>query len=1277
MLIDELKKLNDEIRSCQKCPLYQNGKVVLGRAGKQVKIPIDLMIVGEAPGAEEAQQGLAFVGRSGKLLDEWIKAFETDNYLITNVVKHRPIDNNNRDRPPTKEEVDACKGYLIRQIELFKPKKILALGQTALSFFVPSANIGDVVNSKKIFKYTYNGGEATLFAYYHPAYILRNLTSNWQDQIKDLAEKITGKKEVSASELWSTSGVKNLMEKKELEETQKVDDELSYPLIISTEYSLLDYGGKLEDEMKYLKAHGAKNVIIADKNTTAAFIKMEKLRQFGVNIYYGAKISIDNFEAILVVMNQEGYQNLNKIVSYVNLSEPNLNDLVDFIIKNKNGLKLILTPTYQPEDIEIIKRLASEFAEKYVASSFNYKAKIKAKFLLDNINNASLIVYQNNKFTQPQDYDVYLTILAIKQHKKYSEVATVNKEENAYIHTLTELKNEFGDEADAIINNLNALVGNISYIIPKGYNLLPKVEYKFDYEPTNDEIIAYAGEKQIELDEDGISRVKKELQFWHLIKQKDLTSNYELYAKKHNISIDEAKQIYEKRLQDEFEIISSKKFIDYFLLIKSMYDYAKAKDKVISAGRGSVGGSLIAYCLEITQVDPVLFDLLFERFINPERHDLPDVDCDFQSTFRPELIKFLTETYGAERTIPAGTILSFKTKSALNEVGKALGVPKYVLDEISSLLIVRTSGDARSGHMLEETFDTFPQLNKYKEQYPKFFEISAKIEGQKKARGTHASGIMVLQDAYYHYFSLEKTPKGVTTSFEYPELEEYGLVKIDLLGLSTLDVIADVTKKNNIRVNYMNPDGKNGLEDPEVYKLIQAGYTAGLFEIHTHAMTRMAYEATFSFDDLIALNAYDRPAPNRYGIPGKYKMFKKTGVPFSIGVPAADKILSQYPLFYRFGNLILFQEQIMVIFNTIGNFYSVHSNSAVKAIAKSKGITTFFQQYGQMFIEGAKKNGYSEEEAKKIFNQVYQFGSFAFNASHATLYAATIYYTAWLKAHYPIDYYIASYYWANESEKNEIVSEMIARGYKIYPPDVNVSDKYKLTYRDGVFYMPLTEIKYLSSKQMDDLIRNRPFNSVEEAIQKLKLPSRVADSLRKTTISGEFNIEQAIISGTKPPLLIANKDKIIPIVERLTGVKISSIKEIIKRKDRTGWYLAIHLGKPHYSSIGDWIPVTQKPTQEEIEKNPRYGIIKKYGWMSRWCKLITKDQEGTDGYVNVMPDVYDKYKDKIAKINDGSLLLLNVKTGAKIDQRQTANEIIFLSDYADKLKEVVKEVEKI
>ena len=710
----------------------------------------------------------------------------------------------------------------------------------------------------------------------------------------------------------------------------------------------------------------------------------------------------------------------------------------------------------------------------------------------------------------------------------------------------------------------------------------------------------------------------------------------------------------------ELDVIKSRNFIDYFLLVDDFLKEYDSKGWIRNAGRGSVGGSEISSILKIILIDSINNDLIFERFINKYKEELPDIDIDIQKEIRQNAIDLLINKYGKDNVVRAGTILKFKEDSALNEVAKIIDIPKYVITDIKSKLVKRTSGDARHGNIISQAFFYFPELNKWKEKYPLFFKLVTRIEGIKKTQGTHASGIMILKEPYYNYFAIMKKNQFESTCFEYPEMERNGLMKLDILGIEELDIVADVLKNKNIKLDYENPDGNNKNTE-EVYDLIKQGYNRGIFQIGTETMIQFGVRIVDNFNDLVALNGICRPSSIRYHIPQRYEEFKKTGKLNTI-----HPLIDNDSRFKNFGNLIIFQEQVMVIFTEIGGYYLVDSNSVIKAISKSKGIITFEQQYRPKFLEGAQKKGLTKEEANKIFDSVFQAGSYMFNKSHCVLYAHLIYYTAWLKVKYPIEFYKYAIMHSNEEEVKKIISEMENRNFVVLEPNIDNSLANEIKIVDEkTILLPLSYIKYLTSKQIEKIIENRPYIDLNDAIIKNKISGRAKESLI-VNMSNSDSIFDIIKKIKVSKIYSASRymKKICDAVLNKTGEKYYTLSEL--RDLRMSGKTILYVSSKKLGSWGDWLPLEEKPTEEMIKNEPeKYSFLKKYNWMEKWCKIQATDINNEKTYCNIFPDIYKNISDILLSIKAGDIIIAEIAVGKTTLQRSEIKNIMLVNKILD------------
>ncbi len=606
-------------------------------------------------------------------------------------------------------------------------------------------------------------------------------------------------------------------------------------------------------------------------------------------------------------------------------------------------------------------------------------------------------------------------------------------------------------------------------------------------------------------------------------------------------------------------------------------------------------------------------------------------------------------------------------------MAKITETPKYIVDEINSKLVKRSSGDARTGHILEETFKFYPELLKYKDKFPKFFELLPKIEGIIHTAGTHASGIMLLPDEHYNYFSTIKAGEEVM-SIVYGEAEGIGLLKLDILGLNTLDIIKETLEsvgKSIKDLNYDDPDNnKTFRNDQKVFDCFVEGRTAGVFQAQTDAFTSIGTKLVKdSFTDIVVLNSVVRPAGLRYGLPKKYIDFKNNGTITTIHPLIDNK-------FKEVGGIVMWQEQIMLIFQHIFGYYLVDTNQIIKAISKSKGIITM-ESYRQKAVEGALKNGLTEEEANKLFDSVCSFGSFCYNKSHATGYAYLMYYTAWLKVHYPFEFYCACLNNMEGDKKTRVIKEMEKIGIKIVHPDINKSDKNKFLPDkiNNTTIIPLSEIKYLTTKNINEIIAKRPYVDLDDLFSKVKISNNAKNSLIIDTIEPK-NLKDILIKveASKTRTIQEYKEKIKEEINKIIKVNLNTINDSIKLRKECD-VLCVSTN-PKLANYGDWLPIKEKPTKEMIEKEPeKYSFLKKYKWMAKWCKLSIVDLNDIEVYSNINPDIYEIYSERISRIKNGSLVIVRIKTGATLMARGTIKKIALVDDLINK-REDYNEYEK-
>jgi DNA polymerase-3 subunit alpha len=490
---------------------------------------------------------------------------------------------------------------------------------------------------------------------------------------------------------------------------------------------------------------------------------------------------------------------------------------------------------------------------------------------------------------------------------------------------------------------------------------------------------------------------------------------------------------YRARLAYEIGVIRRMDYAGYFLVVWDFIRYAREQGIPVGPGRGSAAGSLVAYCLNITDVDPLSFDLLFERFLNPERISLPDIDIDFCERRRSQVIDYVTRKYGRENVAQIITFGTMKARAAVRDVGRALDISFADVDRVAKQ--IPPTLDMTLAKALEEN----PVLRQMETADPRIkdlIEVARRLEGMTRHASVHAAGVVIAPSPLTEYVPLYKGQHDeITTQWSMKEIERIGLLKMDFLGLTTLtllhDAVEQIRQTTGVEVDLTSIP----LDDPGTYQLFSEGQTLGVFQFESSGMREILRKAKPQrFDDLIALNALYRPGPLRSGMIDDFIARKHGRVDIAYEVPELEPILRD-----TYG-VITYQEQVMRIASELGGFPLGEADVLRKAMGKKQAEV--MQQKRQAFLAGAKARGIGDRKAKKIFELMEHFAGYGFNKSHATTYALLAYQTAFLKANYP-RHFMAALLTLESQDTTKVVlylNECRDRGIPVLPPDVNSSD---------------------------------------------------------------------------------------------------------------------------------------------------------------------------------------------------------------------------------------------
>jgi DNA polymerase III alpha subunit len=617
---------------------------------------------------------------------------------------------------------------------------------------------------------------------------------------------------------------------------------------------------------------------------------------------------------------------------------------------------------------------------------------------------------------------------------------------------------------------------------------------------------------------------------------------------------------YEQRLLMEIEQIQLKKFDSYFLVVADLVSFAKTQ-MLVGPARGSSAGSLACYCMGITEVDPIPHGLLFQRFIDVSRADLPDIDIDFADTKRHLVFDYLVEKYGARNVAKLGNINTLQALSVMAQVGKRLGVHINETSSIRNALITYSSGDARYGKGLEDTFAATEPGKSFRDRFPAAAECMSNLEIHPSHTGVHAAGILVCNEPISDYCTVNAEGVG---QIDKPDSEYLNLLKIDALGLRTLGIIEDsgVVTAEEL---YSLP-----LNDQSVLDILNDDKMSGIFQFEGEAARATSKGVKFdSFSKIDNITALARPGPLASGMAHRYKARSLGEEPVTYGVPQLEKYLSEtYGVF-------LYQEQVMSVVKEIGQFDWVKTSAIRKAMSGSKG-EEYFNTMGEDFVKGAIAQGVPEEPAKKIWKEMVTFGSWGFNKSHSVSYAVVTYWTCWLKRYHKLEFAAACLRAAKDDEQTiAILRELAKEGVTYTALDPDYSDmQWKVAdgrlvggIQNAKGYGPVKALKFVQEREKykqkvaDGTVTQKDqaaWNKLSETLAKAEV--QYADLCEAHTKFGHFYNDPSLAGVTSGKSILEMRtaprgnprDGDVLIIGKLVKKVISDENEAIRIKKRGG-----------------------------------------------------------------------------------------------------------------------------
>lgn len=570
----------------------------------------------------------------------------------------------------------------------------------------------------------------------------------------------------------------------------------------------------------------------------------------------------------------------------------------------------------------------------------------------------------------------------------------------------------------------------------------------------------------------------------------------------HKLPPDE-KRIYLDRLRYEFDIIEQKDFVDYFLIIADISHFCVREDILKGPARGSSAGSLVAWCLEITEVNPMVHGLIFERFIDMNRHDLPDIDMDFPDDRRGEIHEYLASRYGAENVGYIGTFTTFKAKNALDDVARVHELPRWVTGKIKPYIPERSHGDVRSHMTLTDAMDSFDEVKAIVEAYPAITK-AIDLEGQFRGMGVHPAGFVVASQPLAEFVPIYTlSGKDSVIGLDLYDAAIAGMVKIDVLGLKTMTALAHardaVRRRHGIDIDFYNLplDDKltmEGFRDVEVLGIFQFGGKATKNTLRQIKPTK--------FEELVDINTLSRPGSMLAGTTDLYVQVHQGKHPAEPIHPIIDEITKGTH------NLVLYQEQVLQIMREFGGLDWQTSSEIRKMMSKRMGVE-ILEQFWEGFAEGAEANGIDRELAREVWMKTSTFGAYGFNKSHSVSYSLISYWQMYVKKHYPTEFYFSALAVEGDAEKRDLfIQEAKRSGVKFLPVSPNRSGWNFTLEPEGIRY-GLTQVKGIGEKTADLLIEARPFKSWEEVGEVRGIGKKTIDLFKASRDRGDdlFGLE--------------------------------------------------------------------------------------------------------------------------------------------------------------------------
>lgn len=994
-------------------------------------------------------------------------------------------------------------------------------------------------------------------------------------------------------------------------------------LYVQTEYSILQSACKIKPLIEKLKEQQLHSCAIVDEGTMYGTIKFyQECNKNNIKPVIGLKVKYHYNDKtnnlVLLAINNFGYQNLMKISSRLQLTNNNID--FEYLQKTTMGLTAILP--YEEslvqkylerndaknaiQTLELLKEIYSDFYIGLGIKSITNSNFIDNYFKLLKNYNYQFVALPKVSFINESDYDAYTTLKAIKNNGVFVE--GIENDKNNYLHDVKSVETIYYNHYD-MLENTSKIANMCNVQIEFGKYQLPLYESGLDSFAYLKELCSIGLEKRMQ--------------------------NFEY-------SYDKRK--YYDRLNYELNVINEMGFSDYFLIVYDYVKYAKKNNIFVGPGRGSAPASLVAYSLGITEIDPLYYNLLFERFLNKERLSMPDIDIDFPDDRRDEVIRYVGKKYGKNRVAHILTFGTFKIRQAINDCARVFKLndvkTKEIYKHLQAVNTYKVYDNPSLKTLIEASSDLQLLMNNY-EDINKVLTIACKIQDIPRNISTHAAGIVITKFDLVNYTPLDEGLDEIyQTQYEAKDLEALGLLKMDFLGLKNLTNIAKTIELIRKDIpDFTLPKNEN---DYDTYKMMREGDLTGVFQLESAGMRKVIMQLkTSTFDDITHALALYRPGPMDIIPSFIRRKFNEEKVEY----PHKDL----EPILKETYGMIVYQDQIMLIACKFAGYTLGRADILRRAVSKKK--KEVLEQERINFVESSVNRGYSSDTANMIYDYIVKFADYGFNKAHSVAYAKIAYLTAYLKCHY-FAYYMSTLmtsFMGSSSEMLEYTKEATKKNVEVLNPNIKLStDEFEVI--NGKIYFPLSIIKGLGEIKTKQCIEERTkakFKDYEDFVERTK--DFLAISL----------LENIIYSGALDDFGLTKKAMIENLKSIIDRSNYGFIKDMIKTDYTDEEFSYGILQEKELEVIG--INIKYNFYQQFASFYSKYNLVKianlsenkearTIGTVKRVRETKTKNNETmafveiTDDTSNIEIVLFPMIYQQIGKLQNGMILMISGKT---------------------------------